>query len=245
MQSKSCRNEQHHPPVDEHCPTCNGSRSCDVHGHIHIPWEKTYGSASRCGGVEHSLLRCRGCGTVFYLSASWDEDGVYRGYDEFGNFEEEVLLAKHTYPHPDICKRPIWLDAVGRSEIRLQRILEEVYVAQENGAYALAAMGLRTALDVGAEVLGVDPAITYVEKLAQIQEMGWIGGGEREVLDLIAYAGGAAAHRAWAPDPKELEQLLYAVEVFLQRAFLIGRGVLSMKDGIPPKPKRKKTIKEE
>lgn len=228
-------------PVKAHCPTCNAERWCDVHGHVHKPWseEDRQGCLLMHGGVDHSLLECRGCETVFYLHDSWDSENMNHYYGPEG----ETLIAldrnRHTYPLPDSQVRPRWMDALGKKDLLLQNIMHEVYVAYDSQAYILATVGLRTALDRATEVLEVDPAITFDEKLTELQNGGWVGKTEHAILNLIANAGGAAAHRGWSPDRDDAEKLLNAIEAFLHRAFIVGQDTLSISANIPPKPKRK------
>lgn len=228
-------------PVKEHCPTCDGERTCDVHGQVYVPWhwEDRQGH-SMSGGVDHSLLQCRGCETVFYLNDSWNDEDVDQWYDSNGETQGEVVQTKITHPRPESRTKPVWFDAIGKVDGQLQNILNEMYAAYENQAYILTAVGLRTALDRGTEVLGIDSAKTFAEKLADLQSGGWIGATEHDILEVITDAGNAAAHRGWSPDESDTTQLLYAMEVFLQRAFIVGQKALSIKASIPPKPKRQK-----
>lgn len=232
-------------PVKAHCPECNAERMCDVHGHVYVPWhwEDKYNGHSMSGGVDHSLLQCRGCETVFYLHDSWNDEDLDHWYDYNGVTQTEAARTKVTYPKPESAAKPVWLDAIGKIDHQLQDILNEMYVARDNEAYILTAVGLRTALDRGTEVLDIDPAKSFVEKLADLHNGGWIGATEHDILEVITDAGNAAAHRGWSPDANDVDQLLYAMEVFLQRAFIVGKNALSIKNTIPPKPKRKKIPK--
>jgi hypothetical protein len=56
------------PTKKAHCPTCDGERTCEIHGTVYKTWdwEDKYQGYSMNGGVDHSLLECRGCETVFY-----------------------------------------------------------------------------------------------------------------------------------------------------------------------------------
>lgn len=229
----------------EHCPECNAERVCDIHGHVYVPWhwEDKQNGYSMNGGVDHSLLQCRGCETVFYLHDSWNDEDLNYWYGPNGETQGEYTRTKITYPKPQSAAKPVWLDAIGKIDSQLQAILNEMYVARDNEAYILTAVGLRTALDRGTEVLGIDPAKTFAEKLSDLQNGGWIGATEHDILEVITDAGNAAAHRGWSPDSKDVDQLLYAMEVFLQRAFIVGKKALSIKSTIPPKPKRQKVAK--
>lgn len=222
-----------------HCPTCDGERTCDVHGHVYTSWSWREGEYGMDGGVDHSLLQCRGCETVFYLSDSWDSESMDYSYGPTGETVVEPDRTKATYPPPKSKTKPKWLDAIGKIDDQLHEILNELYQAHDNGSLILTAVGMRTALDRGTEVLGIDASKTFAQKLADLQTAGWIGATEHDILEVVTDAGNAAAHRGWSPDTQEVEELLYAMEVFLQRAFIVGKKALGIKANIPPKPSRK------
>lgn len=228
--------------IKAHCPTCDAERKCDLHGHVYKAWswEDREGRYSISGGVEHSLLECRGCETVFYLSDAWDSESVDYFYGPDGQTVVEAERDKRTYPSPDSQTKPIWFDAIGKTDAQLQSILNETYVAYHHGANILTAVGLRTALDRATEVIGIDPAITFEEKLTELKTGGWIGATEHDILDVITNAGSAAAHRGWSPSKEDVGKLLTAMEAFLHRAFIVGQDALTIKASIPLKPKRKK-----
>ncbi|KPM14071.1 DUF4145 domain-containing protein, partial [Citromicrobium sp. WPS32] len=108
----------------------------------------------------------------------------------------------------------------------------------DNQAHILTAIGLRTALDRATEVIGIDPAKTFDEKLNELRNGGWIGQTERDILGVVTDAGNAAAHRGWEPDSQEVSELLSSLEVFLHRAFIVGQKALGIKKSIPAKPER-------
>ncbi len=231
--------------VKEHCPTCNAERACDVHGHIYKPWswEERDGRYSINGGIDHSLLECRGCETVFYLKDSWDSENIDYYYGPNDETLGEPERDKRTYPSPISQTKPLWFDAIGKTDRQLQSILNEMYVAYDREAYILTAVGLRTALDRATEILGIDPAISFEEKLNELKVGGWVGATERDILDVITNAGSAAAHRGWSPTKEDAGKLLIAMEAFLYRAFIVGQDALVIKANIPPKPKRKRPKK--
>jgi hypothetical protein len=223
-----------------HCPTCDGERSCEVHGTVYKAWEwedKQYGHSMN-GGVNHCLLECRGCETVFYETSSWNSEDVDYWYDSEGNTQGEAAREIQTYPKPEAKDKPVWFDAMQKADPQLHNILNQMYVAHDNHAHILTAIGLRTALDRATEVLGIDPAKTFDEKLNELRDGGWIGQTERDILGVVTDAGNAAAHRGWEPASAEITELLSSLEVFLHRAFIVGQKALSIKSSIPAKPKR-------
>jgi hypothetical protein len=223
-----------------HCPTCDGERTCEVHGTIYKAWdwEDKYSGHSMNGGVDHTLLECRGCETVFYETSSWNSEDVDPYYDAMGETQYEVAKEVQTHPKPEAKTKPVWFDAMQKVDAQLHNILSQMYVAQDNHANILTAIGLRTALDRATEVLGIDPAKSFEEKLDELRDGGWIGQTERDILGVVTDAGNAAAHRGWEPDNREVAELLSSLEVFLHRAFIVGQKALTIRSSIPARPKR-------
>lgn len=223
-----------------HCPKCDGERICEVHGSIYKPWDwedRQHGHSVN-GGVDHSLLECKGCETVFYQTSSWNSEDIDHFYDAMGQEQYEHPREVQTYPKPEAKTKPVWFDAMQKADHQLYNILTQMYLAHDNQAHILTAIGLRTALDRATEVLGIDPAKTFDEKLEELRDGGWIGQSERDILGVVTDAGNAAAHRGWEPDSQEVSDLLSSLEVFLHRAFIVGQKALSIKSSIPAKPKR-------
>ncbi len=192
------------------------------------------------GGVKHSLLECRGCQTVFYETTSWDSESIDYWYDAMGETQGDYDKTVVTYPKPESTSKPVWLGAIYKIDEQLRNILNEMYVAYDNHSYILTAIGLRTALDRATEVLGIDAAKTFDEKLNDLKIGGWIGDTERDILGVVTDAGNAAAHRGWSPNESAVAELLLAMELFLQKAFIVGKKALSIKANIPVKLTRQK-----
>lgn len=226
------------------CPNCDDERTCDEHVKVTRPWnwsDKQGHSVN--GAVTHSLLECRGCETVFYQTSSWNSEAVDYSYDGNGQVQADHSYEISTYPRPESKTKPGWIDAVANSDKQLHQILSEMYKSFDDEGYILASIGLRTALDRATELLGIDPSLSFAEKLDELQSGGWIGESEKEVLGIVTDAGSAAAHRGWSPAAHDLKLLLSAMEVFLQRAFILGKQPLRIKSNIPAKPARaKKTV---
>ncbi len=226
--------------VRAHCPECDGERTCDVHGMATTSWKWESPDKQDWvdGGADHSLLQCRGCETVFYLQSSWNSEEIDQWYEPDGSVGGEYSRSSTTYPKPTSKTKPAWFPAIKETDRDLSGILDETYLAYDSGSLFLATVGIRTAIDRATELLGIDAAKTFEEKLAELHNEGWIGETERLVLEVVINAGSAAAHRGWRPDTEQAQQLLTVMEVFLQKAFIVEKKALSLEASIPPRPKR-------
>ncbi len=119
----------------------------------------------------------------------------------------------------------------------LSSLVDDVYKALNNDLGVLAAIGIRTAFDRASELLGVDPAEGFPEKLKKLVALGKIGEDERETLSVLTDAGGAAAHRGWNPAPTQLDTMMNIVEAFLHRTFVLDEAAKRLKQGVPNRPK--------
>jgi hypothetical protein len=228
-------------PTKSHCPKCDGQRTCEIHGRLSVPWSWDDGQGhSVSGGDDHSLLQCRGCETVFYEKSSWNSENIEYCYDRNGDMQGQAVKTITTYPKPDSKTAPHWLGLIQKRDDELYNILLETYFAYDADLCVLSAIGIRTSLDRATEVLGIDPAVTFEEKLEALQDGGWIGSTEKDILEIVTNAGNSAAHRAWRPAASEVKTLISSLELFLQRAFIVGTKPLLLKDNLPAKPVRRK-----
>jgi Domain of unknown function (DUF4145) len=83
-------------------------------------------------------------------------------------------------------------------------------------------MGARTIFDRASELLRIDSALTFKEKLDQLQNKGHISASERAQLDILTHAGSAAAHRGWKPTADQLNTVMSIVETFVHRKFVLN-----------------------
>jgi hypothetical protein len=154
--------------------------------------------------------------------------------------EDEIYhpVTRRTYPSSESAiLKPDWVSALGAIDWQLFSIVDQVYEARERNLLILAAVGLRTAFDRSAELLGIEPLVPLASKVEQLLVKGAIGAQEAELLKTIVDAGSAAAHRGWSPTLGEFQVLLEWLELFLMRSLIRSRspdGLVS----IPAKPKR-------
>ncbi|HGN8996682.1 TPA: DUF4145 domain-containing protein, partial [Citrobacter freundii] len=106
--------------------------------------------------------------------------------------------------------------------------------------FILSSIGLRTIFDRTAELLQIHPGLPLGEKVEKLKLDGFIGETEALVLTSVINAGNAAAHRGWSPNKSEFEQMLEALESFVQRTLLGKKSLEHITEKIPPKAKRPK-----
>lgn len=134
-----------------------------------------------------------------------------------------------------------WLDRVQERDTKLTELLHEMYSALDGDLRVLAAIGVRTAFDRATELLGVEPAISFDDKLRRLVDDGRISGDEKKILAVLVDAGGAAAHRSWRPRRDQLDTMLDAIESFLHRALIVKDGIAKLEAAVPAKQKTRET----
>ena len=221
-----------------HCPECGPDRNAD----IVASHEERYDSVEMCASDSYYILRCRGCQAVYVLKEyeSW-EDISYEHDLETGQILPKPETRVTYWPSAAKRKRPEWLYEL-RDPV-LSDILHEVYEALNADHHTLAAIGIRTALDRAFVSLGVEESSPFYKKLNELVEKGIINENEKSLLETLTDAGSAAAHRGWKPEPEQLTTLIDAMETFLKRVFVTETEVKTIKEDIPPRPKRQKKPK--
>ena len=216
------------PQIRSHCPNCGPGRYANVL-HLHkvtVDDEET----GVWETIVSRMLECGGCKTVFF-----QEDYVFS--EDIGPDGPNTRITY--YPAPAKRKRPDWFSLLDL-EPGLYSLLNETYNALDVDARVLSATGARTIFDRASELLKIDPALTFVEKLNQLQNKGHISASEREHLGILTDAGSAAAHRGWKPKAKELDTVMSIVESFIHRKFILESEVRRLKAEIPRRKKRRK-----
>ncbi|WP_146038589.1 DUF4145 domain-containing protein [Paracoccus sp. SY] len=222
--------------VRGHCPACGPDRWADVMGHASrheeydLVWLHT----------DHRILQCRACETIYHQTDSvFSEDEICHTDPVSG---EDYVEYKHKiehWPSPIKRERPDWLHDLSEIDPSLHDLMQAVYVALDSDLDVLAAIGLRTAFDRATEVLGIDPAKRFGEKLSDLQDEGFVGLTEKNFLSVLTDAGGAAAHRAWRPSTSQLDTMMSIAEGFIQRTLITRAEADRLKIAVPPKPRRR------
>ena len=183
------------------------------------------------------ILECCGCERTYFRRDYWFSEWETIGTDPIsGEPRLEGGVETAYWPAPVRRQRPNWLDRIEGSERELGMLLGEMYTALDNDLRVLAAIAARTVFDRASQLLGVNPAIGFKEKLNSLGANGRISFHEEEILQVLVDAGSAAAHRGWRPSVDELNTMVDVVESFLHRSFVVGDGIEKLKASVPARP---------
>jgi hypothetical protein len=237
-----------------HCPTCGAARNAHViaeHEEILEPTKEPFDPTLQ--GHAYRILKCAGCNTIYFQRESLaivmhgdpSDEGPTPDFQELKNYVmeakekilDDVLLDETIYwPAPsDKRERPDWSKL---PDSILIKHLTSVYAALDNDLRVLAAIGMRVVFDRASELIGVDPSKNFDKKLDQLFRDGHISAGEKERLEVLTDAGGAAAHRGWEPSLEHLNTLTSITEHFV-KSFILKEEAGKLKNSIPPRQKRR------
>jgi Domain of unknown function (DUF4145) len=239
--------------ITGHCPTCEADRNAEViaeHEEIIGPTEE---EPDPLRGDAYRILKCKGCNTVYFqrerLDIWSDEDDdkyfIGTGFEELKQYVEHLkahdprkIAGEDTsyWPTPSTKREhPQWLSKL--SDRILIDLLNSVYKALEVDLKVLAAIGMRTVFQRASELIGVAPNPSFARTIEELYKGGHIGNAQKEFLEVLTDAGGAAAHRGWAPNSEELNSLASFMEHFV-RTLILKEEAGKMKRSIPPRQKQ-------
>jgi hypothetical protein len=224
------------------CSRCGGLRNCEIRGQYAdlstdgLFWGETIWYTLQCRGCDHVFVQ-----TVSTNSEAFDLSDASDGSTECTYYEDIAY-----WPALSKRQRPDWMteysvDADNAAALHLA--LRELYGALNNDLNMLAAIGVRTCFDIASELLGVEPNLTFVEKLDALVGAKHIQPLDRERLDTAIEAGHASAHRGWRPQASDLDTMANILEDFVFNTFVqpyrrkkLNEKAASVRKTVPPKP---------
>ncbi|WP_368646842.1 DUF4145 domain-containing protein [Castellaniella ginsengisoli] len=222
--------------IEGYCPNCKADKwswikaQHETHGDEHGMWWHT----------TYRVLECKTCTTAFVQREEVCSEDVDHWYDDYGKPRSEYNKQFEYFPPKPKWPRPEWIGAVAERDTDLANLFHELYAALDDDLSVLAAIGIRTVLDRVTEILGIDPAMRFEEKISSLVDQRILTPQHREDLDLLIDAGSAAAHRGWTPSERELKHLLGFLEAFTYKALFDLPSLQHLRNHIPPKPKRQR-----
>jgi hypothetical protein len=224
------------PIVKAHCGVCHGTKNSwlraeytDKGNEGPVSWSESY-----------QTLQCCGCGTLSVRHEVWRSEWDEADFDEHGRpvTRRGVKVAYH--PAQTVRAKPIWAEDL-HDEV-LRDVLDESYLALNNGLRMLASVGARTLLDRAGNILIDDVKGGFEGKLSALVTGGHISKQEKEALDAVADAGNASAHRGYTPAAERLSHIFDIIENFLHRAFILTSAAAEIRKSTPPRRKNLATL---
>lgn len=225
-----------------HCPNCRAERNAEILAEDIVEGTNPESQIWSCS--QYAILRCLGCDNRYIRrTEGCDVDAD----PETGEIPETVEYwpSRPTSRSSPISRpRPPWLiasiDDILEPKSRFEAVypalyalLEELYAALDANLPTLATIGTRTVFDCACNLLGVSSELSFEKKLGELQANGKIGVEEKEILHTLVEAGHGAAHRGWKPTPEDLDRLLRALELFLERALVMKHEIRHVKKSVP------------
>ena len=186
-------------------------------------------------------MKCRGCESRYFVEEHVFSEDIEEVFDE--DLQEWVgHLPPRIKQFPSPIKRaePAWTGAISVRDNLLGSLLSDIYVCLSADLAIPAAISIRTCFDRASELLGVDPAKTFNEKLADLRNDGKVSTDEVTALATLTEAGSAAAHRAWRPSLAQLSTMMDILEGFLHRTLVLAKEAAELGASVPAKAKRRK-----
>lgn len=206
------------------CNQCGGERWHDI---LYSLKEQTPGSESSVSLYE--LLRCAGCEEVKLRRTTIDGEDRHLS----SKVEPDVTY----YPPSTVRPQPLWI-----SDLLLEQLvgdvtneydlLQEVYVALENGTPALAAMGLRAVIEA-VMIKKVGDHGTFKENLSALQRKGLVSELDVQHLRDVLEVGHAVIHRGHLPSVQDVLSALDITETLVKRMYLDKNAVDALRKSVP------------
>ena len=112
------------------------------------------------------------------------------------------------------------------------RLIVEVYVALENGAPTLAAMGVRAIIET-IMINTVGDQGSFKNNLVEMKDKGWISQIDVNNLTAVIDVGSAAIHRGHRPSLDDTIRALDIAEILVKRVHLDKNAILALKKSTP------------
>jgi hypothetical protein len=166
------------------------------------------------------ILKCKGCKSPSLRVMKWSEDDDVRN-PETGQLLKRKELPEY-YPPRAINHRQTWLLPSWANQLpeAVQRLLNESYLAMNEGFLAVGSMGIRSVVEIAmVELVGSKGG--FEQKLDRLLDQRIITDTERGSLNSVVDFGHAAVHRQQNPTANDVQKLINQVERFLWKSFVM------------------------
>lgn len=172
------------------------------------------------------ILECTKCTQVFVEVVTLDPlEEAYR-IDENGREEFDYVENIRYWPEDNRRSVPLWFQELVLPQLRscagdrLPDTLLELYTSLGSELRALSASGIQRSFEIAAEVLGVDPALSFPERLDVMVKSSYLDSTNRRRLNVIVESAQPTANKGRTPTMRELRATLEILEEFIITVFL-------------------------
>lgn len=208
-----------------HCNRCGGNTNHDVIAVERKEYEEDDDDRVWTCFDAYEMLKCRGCEMI----------RLRYTYKHIGDDAERAIY----YPPATARREPAWLTAShGLLElpVNLFPVLSEVYIAVQNDLLQLAAMGIRSLLEIVMRNK-VGEQGRFEALVDEFEKAGYLSTRQRGSLDSILEGGHAAIHRRWEPTPEDIDTLLDITEAVIETAYLHEERAKALEGRLPKRPR--------
>ena len=175
------------------------------------------------------IIKCAGCGWIHFIHRHQTQSG----YDPYNRVKKGFTTE---YPPPVARAEPEWLSEVDET---LKQILQECYVALQNGSRILATTGARTALE-HLMLMSIGDQGSFRGNIEKFIEQGYVQSNLKQSLLDALEAGHAAAHRGYAPTDDVLSSLFDILEGIINATLILPGRASEVQKVTPPRQKKTK-----
>lgn len=226
------------PPAEQwfylHCNECQADRRHALRSSFYLHGSKDAvdddGHPAPFDCVE--VLQCLGCETPVCRRCAWRGGTYHRDHD--GSILVLDGEAINYFPSRSVRQRPTWLRKLPQYFFP---VLDEVYTALDNGSTTLAAIGVRTVIDVLARKVVGDTG-SFRSKLDALEKKGWLAARDKARLAIVVDAGSAAAHRAFKGTRTSLDQMMDSLEHLLKSRYVLDREAKELRRATPRRKRK-------
>ena len=180
-----------------------------------------YGESSTWWHETWEMVECCGCEEVKLQRRSLSSQDDSREGERVSYFPAAVSR-----------RLPNWS---AKLPYEVRDLLNEVYAAIHAGSCRLATVGARTLIDITMLDNKVGDVGSFKDKLAAMEQKGFLGVKNREFLEVAIDAGNAAAHRGLRLPPDKLFLVMDIVENMLQTSHVLEAAGQELRTEIPPR----------
>ncbi|WP_214516374.1 DUF4145 domain-containing protein [Aliivibrio fischeri] len=154
-----------------------------------------------------------------------EETSDYCSFNESGTIPEIIVYPPYTFR-----RKPSWLSNLifpfnaktGSVNKEIINLIDEVYIALQNGCNRLSVMGVRALIE-HVMIQKVGDQRSFMKNMNAFQDQGFISKVQRQALDHVLNAGHAAIHRSYNPKINEVIAAIDIVENILESIYTVDK----------------------